>query len=284
MRGNGSFCRESSYLLAGCPERICGSFFSSSTLRRCELSASRPVPPEYLQFLRFFFIIETYDREIEMSPSKIESPPAKYDHIYTLPKTAPVEGPVDARKIAQEWLGKFEAILTSGDFSRIGEVFHEESWFRDMIALQWDFRTLHGREKIQEFLSQHQPKAGASSFHLQESGHFAPKLEDVKKDINLAWVSSLFHFETKLGKGAGVLRLTQEKPGEWKAFAFYTVLQELTGHEERLGERRAYGTIDSMPGGFSRGTWFERRERQLNFLDEEPQVVIIGAGKSLKGI
>lgn len=213
-----------------------------------------------------------------MSPSKVGTTPAKYDHIYTLPKTAPVDSPVDAHKIAQEWLSKLENILSSGDFSRASEVFHEESWYRDMIALQWDFRTLHGREKIEDFLSEHQPKAALSGLHLQESGHFAPKLEDVKKDIGLSWVSSLFHFNTRLGKGSGVLRLTQEKTGEWKAFALYTVLQELTGFEERLGERRVYGTIDSMPGSFSRGTWFERRERQLNFLDEEPQVLIIGAG------
>ena len=154
----------------------------------------------------------------------------------------------------------------------------KESWWRDIVALQWDFRTLHGRERIQDFLSQNQQHGPFSSFRLQDSGPFQPKLEVVKKETGFAWISSLFHFETRIGRGSGVLRLTQEKPGEWKAYSVYTTLQELKGFEEPLGTKRPYGTIESMPGGFSGGTWAERRQRKLDFLDEEPQVLVIGAG------
>ena len=115
---------------------------------------------------------------------------------------------------------------------------------------------------------------------LQDSGPFQPKLEVVKKETGFTWISSLFHFETRIGRGSGVLRLTQEKAGEWKAYSVYTTLQELKGFEEPLGTKRPYGTIESMPGGFSGGTWAERRQRKLDFLDEEPQVLVIGAGMS----
>ncbi|KAL1856606.1 hypothetical protein Plec18170_003575 [Paecilomyces lecythidis] len=206
--------------------------------------------------------------------------PTRHDHIIQLPKTAPIGSPPDARKVAQEWLSRLEVIMTLGEFSRLTEIFNEDSWWRDIVALQWDFRTLHGRQRIEDFLRENQQLAPFSSFRLQDDGHFQPKLEIVKKDTGFAWISSLFHFETRIGRGSGVLRLTQAKPGEWKAFSVYTTLQELKGFEEPLGQRRAYGTLESMPGGFAKGTWLERRHRQLDFVDQEPQVLVIGAGQS----
>lgn len=205
-------------------------------------------------------------------------PPARHDHIIQLPKTTPVDSAPSPRKVAQEWLSKLEEILNSGDFLRLAETFNEDSWWRDIVALQWDFRTLHGRQRIEDFLRQNQQLSPLSFFRLQDTGHFQPKLEIVNKETGFAWISSLFHFETRIGRGSGVLRLTQEKPGEWKAFSVYTTLQELKGFEEPLGQKRAYGTLDSMPGGVAKGTWFERRQRQLDFVDEEPQVLVIGAG------
>lgn len=207
-------------------------------------------------------------------------PPARHDHIIQLPQTAPVNSAPDVRKVAQEWLNKLEAILTAGEPSRLDAVFHKDSWWRDILALQWDFRTIRGRERVEEFLRQNQQLVQLSSLRLQDTGHFQPKLEVVKKDTGFAWICSLFHFETRFGRGSGVLRLTLEKPGVWKAFAVYTTLQELKGFEEPLGTRRVYGTLDSMPGGVAGGTWRERRQRQLDFVDEEPQVLLIGAGKS----
>jgi hypothetical protein len=89
----------------------------------------------------------------------------------------------------------------------------------------------------------------------------------------------MFFFETEFGRGAGFLRLTPDAEGTWKAYVVYTSLQELKGFEEPLGPKRVYGTLDSMPGGPSKGNWFERRQRQVEFLDEEPQVLVIGAGE-----
>lgn len=204
----------------------------------------------------------------------------RFDHIIQLPQTAPVNSAVDAQQIAQTWLNKLEYIFQSGDFSLIKETFNHDSWWRDIVSLQWDFRTIHGSGPIEQFLRQNQNLGPITSFKLQEEGPFKPKLEIVKEDTGFAWISSLFHFETRIGRGSGVLRLTQENPGEWKAFSVYTSLQELKGFEEPLGTNRAYGTLDSMPGGVEKGTWLERRQRQLNFLDDEPQVLVIGAGKS----
>ena len=59
----------------------------------------------------------------------------------------------------------------------------------------------------------------------------------------------------------------------------YTALQELKGFEEKAFSRRPHGENNSLLGGAVKGNWLERRQRQLEFLDEEPTVLIVGAGE-----
>lgn len=148
-----------------------------------------------------------------------------------------------------------------------------------MLALEWEFRTIHTLPNIQDFVRRNQLRAHLSSFRLQDQGKFQPTLETPSTSHNLQWISSMFFFETKVGRGSGVLRLTQDKNGIWKAYSVYTSLQELNGVQEPLGTNRVNGTLDSMPGGELGGTWYERRQRQIEFLNEEPTVLVIGAGK-----
>ncbi|KUL81753.1 hypothetical protein ZTR_09400 [Talaromyces verruculosus] len=202
-------------------------------------------------------------------------------HIIQLPKTAAPSKDIDPVVIAQAWITSLESILggTSEVYLRLSEIFHEESWWRDMLALQWDLRTLKDISKIEAFLRAHQPNAQLSGFRLQDEGKYKPTLESPTADLH--WVSSMFFFDTKVGKGAGILRLTQDPKSEaWKAYSVYTSLQELKEHWEPLGHKRAYGTIESMPGGFDKGTWLERRQKKVNFEEEEPQVLVVGAGQA----
>lgn len=198
-------------------------------------------------------------------------------HIIQLPKT-PTNTSSDPQTIAQQWLSSFETQLSQPDKSNINELFHAESWWRDMLALDWDMRTVHTLVEIQSFLSKQQPKAQLSNFRLQDKGKFQPRLEQVA--VGLSWISSIFFFETAVGTGTGMLRLTQAEDGVWKAYAVYTSLQELDLAQEPLGKLRAEGTTESMPGGMAGGTWIERRNRQKEFLDEEPATLVVGAGNN----
>lgn len=147
-----------------------------------------------------------------------------------------------------------------------------------MLALDWDIRTARTSAEIEGLLRERQGQARLTRFKLQDKGKFQPRWEQVV--AGLSWVSSMFFFETAVGTGTGMLRLTQDKGnGIWKAYAVYTSLQELKGLEEPLGKRRPMGTTESMPGGLAGGTWIERRERQKEFLDSEPTVLVVGAGE-----
>ncbi|KAJ5450204.1 uncharacterized protein N7458_006653 [Penicillium daleae] len=198
-------------------------------------------------------------------------------HIIELPKTTS-SAPPDARAVIQQWLAALETALSKPATLDIASLFHEESWWRDMLALDWDMRTLHSAAEISQFLGTHQSKARLSGFQIQEQGKFQPRWEQVVD--GLSWISSMFFFETAFGRGTGMARLTQGDDGYWKAYAMYTSLQELKGAEEPLGKRRPEGTTESMLGGLAAGTWIERRERQKEFLDSEPTVLVVGAGQA----
>ncbi|KAJ5620703.1 hypothetical protein N7510_004687 [Penicillium lagena] len=199
-------------------------------------------------------------------------------HIIQLPST-PSTSDADARAVAQQWLTNLESQLAHPENLTLAELFHSESWWRDMLALDWELHTTHGASQIQEFLRKHQGRAQLSTFRLQDKGQFKPRCEQVVD--GLSWVSAMFFFETAVGRGTGMLRLTQaDGSGTWKAYAVYTSLQGLKGVEEPLGKCRPEGTTESMPGGVAGGTWIERRRRQAEFLDDEPATLVVGAGQA----
>jgi hypothetical protein len=197
-------------------------------------------------------------------------------HVIQLPHTSS-DAPSDPQTVAQQWLSRLDNQLAQDNVTVI-DLFHDESWWRDMLALDWDMRTVRTATEIESFLSKQQSKAKLSKFRLQDKGKFQPRLEQVVD--GLSWISSMFFFESAVGNGTGMVRLTQADDGFWKAYAVYTSLQELNLAQEPLGKRRADGTTESMPGGIAGGTWIERRERQKEFLDEEPTTLVVGAGKS----
>ena len=52
------------------------------------------------------------------------------------------------------WLGPFTAAVSARDVDRILELFVEDCWWRDLIAMSWDLQTLHGAEQIRLFLKE----------------------------------------------------------------------------------------------------------------------------------
>ncbi|EKG11237.1 Flavin-containing monooxygenase-like protein [Macrophomina phaseolina MS6] len=187
--------------------------------------------------------------------------------------------PATPAGIASKWLASFASALSSSDLgASLPTVLHADCWWRDHLALGWDLRTVRGINSLHDYLSAAQPRLQLRPTALAESGHFVPS---TKTPIEgLEWVESMFYWETSIGKGKGMLRLVQDENGAWKAYMLYTALQELKGFEERIGARRPHGGNNSLAGGVSQGNWLERRQRQLEFLDEEPQVVCVGAGQA----
>ncbi|KAK0886759.1 hypothetical protein LTR02_017848 [Friedmanniomyces endolithicus] len=181
-------------------------------------------------------------------------------------------------KIATQWMDKFEAVLNTNDVSRIANIMHLDSRWRDMLAFSWDFRTLRGIEKISSYVGKNQSRVHLHNLKLRSEGKFTPKFETPASGIT--WIESIFDFVTDVGSGAGVIRLLEDTNGVWKGCMVYTALQELNEHKEISGVDRPHGGNNSLIAGTIKGNWLERRQRKLQFVDEEPTVLIIGAGKS----
>ena len=148
-------------------------------------------------------------------------------------------------------------------------------WWRDVLALSWDFHTYHSADVIKEMIYQKNTDAiGLSNFHIDSS-------QAVKQTILAPalghCIIAYFLFETKVGRGRGIVILTSadETGRKWKAFTCYTSLQELKGYEEKKGSTRPNG----VESGDSK-TWLEKRSQMENMDGIEPTVLVIGSGQS----
>jgi hypothetical protein len=148
-------------------------------------------------------------------------------------------------------------------------------WWRDILALSWEFNTYHTAKAIKEMIQEkNTDNLGLANFRLDATKNIstsipAPALGEC--------IFVYFLFDTKLGRGKGLLSLTAaDNTGEvWKAYTFYTSLQELKGHEERIAGRR--------PTGFEKGghgTWLDNRMKFENMEGIDPTVLVIGSGHS----
>ncbi|EXF77073.1 flavin-containing monooxygenase [Colletotrichum fioriniae PJ7] len=198
---------------------------------------------------------------------------AKNDYIIKLPtlREPTSKSPENAREIIKTWTQAFEKVLANNVNDGLSTVFREDAWIRDFLGLSWDFRTINGLDEITAFFKENQPRAGLRQIVPREKGAFQPSFGDPAPGVH--WVESMFDFESNVGRGKGMVRLALEADDTWKAFMINFTLLELKGFEEKMGVSRPTGHVD--PKG---GNWKERRERQVEFVDEDPTVLVIGAG------
>jgi len=173
---------------------------------------------------------------------------------------------VNALDQARSFFAPFARALEAEDASTLASLFVEDSYWRDMLSLTWDYRTFHSRDRISQFLSDRLPIMALKNLRLDES---TPAFE--KPYYDLAWIQAFFSFESAIGPASGIFRLVPVKGKEWKAHTVFTVLEGLHGVTEQTGPAR-----DSLP---NHGLWVEKRKREIECEDEPPRVIIIGAGK-----
>ncbi len=180
---------------------------------------------------------------------------------------ATVPNDLDAPKVALEWLNALSAAIESNDAKKAASLFVEDCWWRDMLALTWDFRTFRGSPAIEVFLRDRIDATHPRAFQLRRDflGLQRP-YED------LAWINAFFDFETDTGIGFGIFRLVPTANGEWKAHAVYTNLEDLKGFPENIGALR-----NPHP---NHGHWEEDRNCEKEFEKSDPVVLIIGGGHS----
>jgi hypothetical protein len=146
--------------------------------------------------------------------------------------------------------------------------------------MTWDFHTWHGSAKITSLLKNQGKGWRIKSVQVDGSNDLRkPNVSPFDVGGKVKGVQSFLTVETDVGKGRGIVQLLpdDEDEGKWKAFTLLTTLEELTGFEESIYERRPLGVLHGAQ--LERKTWKERRCAEQEYEGKEPTVLIIGAGQ-----
>ncbi|KAI6145597.1 FAD/NAD(P)-binding domain-containing protein [Pisolithus tinctorius] len=178
-----------------------------------------------------------------------------------------VDPNIDALAIAKAWFASFVAAISSKDATAVVDLFVDDAFWRDTLALTWDYHTYEGRDRVKKFLADQLPKFNLAAFKLHEDlvGLQTP-FED------LAWIQGYFTFDTTVGHASGIFRLVPLANGSWKGHTVYTNLEDLKDFPEKIGPLRNSEA--------NHGKWAEARKREQECLDEEPSVIVVGGGQS----
>jgi Pyridine nucleotide-disulphide oxidoreductase len=177
---------------------------------------------------------------------------------------------------AQDWLARFETALAAPDDVLLASLFLSDSYWRDVLALTWRIRTIVGAWAIVSELGAYAARARPTAFEFAP-GRTAPRR--VTRAGTQA-VEAIFRFETAEGRGSGVVRLVPdaEDGGTLKAWTLLTALDEINGHEERLGRSRPSGEAYSRD--FRGPNWLDTRKAAAGYVDRDPAVLVVGAGQA----
>jgi len=175
---------------------------------------------------------------------------------------------LDHKEIAIDWLNKFSSARS------VDNLFHQDAYWRDILACSWDFHTFHGLQSIVTFHTDRVLPANLHSFRLTNADLLQPYPD-------ITWIQGLFDFSIgDFASGAGVFRLGADIASQttgtepvWKAHFVFTDLEAFTNHPEATGPNRY-----SLP---NHGDWLgPDRRNELAFRDTDPYVLVIGGGQN----
>ena len=179
--------------------------------------------------------------------------------------TQPIEAPDPARASVQALLDRLNEALASRDTRAAADLFATESYWRDLVLLTWNLKTMEGQAAVQQMLDAQLAAIESVVFGIDPN-----ELVDEADGVTSAWIT----IDTKFARGDGHIRI---KDG--RIWTLLTAAQELRGHEEPMGARRPMGAEHGVQRG--RKTWLERRDDEAANLGttEQPYVLVIGGGQ-----
>lgn len=184
---------------------------------------------------------------------------------------------VDAAKGAEDFLSRFGSACENADVQAVLDCFRDDGFWRDMLPLTWTYRSLGGldagKDRMKPVLEKCLAKAKFRNFKVDSS--VPPSVEQPMPD--LSFVQFFFTFENEAGLCSGIARI-RPHPNQcktWQAWTVFTLLEELHGVKEAIGDARA----DTKAGSGAK-TWAEERQEKLEYKDRHPEVLVVGAGQS----
>jgi len=182
----------------------------------------------------------------------------------------------DIATSVESWLTEFERALEHHDISALRPLFLADSYWRDVLALSWNLQTLEGADAILNELLRLAAQRIPGRF-LIDPARAAPRRV---KRAGTETIEAIFQFETKEGRGHGMVRLIPdaEDRNRLKAWTLLTALEELKGFEETVGSARPRGQAYSRD--FRGPNWLDQRQASVAYADRDPTVLVVGGGQA----
>ncbi|KAF9227052.1 FAD/NAD(P)-binding domain-containing protein [Gyrodon lividus] len=181
-----------------------------------------------------------------------------------------VENPIDVSTAdaATTWFDAFSGAVASSNITDILDLFLDDGFWKDILALTWDLRTIEGRGAIKNLLNHRLVPTGLVDLRLSHKPLRAPEIQQLFPDLVL--LRLCFEFGTKVGKGTAVCYLAPVPGSKWKAYSLLTCLESLNDFPEQIGPLRQKTA--------QHGTWEEGLRREVELLNGDPTAIVIGAG------
>jgi putative flavoprotein involved in K+ transport len=151
---------------------------------------------------------------------------------------------------------------------------HADGYWRDLLTFGWNFRNLHGIDNIRAWLAEAFELNTADDFRLEGE----PTIGAIgEHDRTLEF---FFNFDTGIAHGRGHARLVESSnsPAGLKAFTILTAMKELKKYPQATARNRARDDLRVVSRELE--NWRDRRNKERQFKDKDPEVVIIGGGQS----
>ncbi|KAL1612552.1 hypothetical protein SLS60_000779 [Paraconiothyrium brasiliense] len=172
---------------------------------------------------------------------------------------------IDAKLVTTNWLSQLERSFAEQNMDGLMNLFIDNCWWRDIVALSWDFSCKQGQEAIRNYLVS--AAHGLSSIRANTFGGLQPMLVEFGGQC---WIQSGFTFRTPHGNGKGLLKLMNVGVGKWKAWTVFTQLEKLDYMDELARQRAACVPPVSVPATIG----------VAQDESEDNQVVIVGAAQA----
>ncbi|KAF9891526.1 hypothetical protein FE257_003993 [Aspergillus nanangensis] len=195
---------------------------------------------------------------------------------------------VDVDRLVASFVDRFARAVESQDIDAILDYVCEDGYWKDVMLLTWDIRTLRGHETIRPMLRERLPITEIKNVRIHSQ--IPSSREDLGEDLSFVLFHIEFDFAHGTGVGAGRLSPVAAKSGSvddmadeksWKLYSIGTTVQTVAGWDAEHGDKMRYQSAKLHdPLGQGR-TYPELRQDEVEGRQGfDPTVVIVGAGQT----
>ncbi|MEV0354804.1 NAD(P)/FAD-dependent oxidoreductase [Nocardia sp. NPDC050697] len=174
---------------------------------------------------------------------------------------------------ARLWLAALDEAFASRDRAAFEALFLEESFYRDLGALTWNFRQAAGRAALIDLILGSADGTNPRGFRVDESKPTVPAIAQEEGGPRVLEV--FLAFDVDAGTADGLAYLVEDSTAAtgWRAVNLLTRIEGLRDHAPHWPRRDRFD--DTHPDV----RWSEHRDRESSFTDSDPDVLLVGGGQ-----